>query len=141
MGTLKHMTFSTLLLTLIVCTQANKADARIKPTPIFPSNGTVLGNGCENRSKDIIWKFRWTEPILGTTRYHLYVIGPNAEIPLLDRSDITSTTYTDTSSGSYIANQNTRGWRWKVRALMNGIWSDWSEERAFDVEPLNTACR
>ena len=25
------------------------------------------------------------------------------------------------------------GWRWKVRALVNGIWTDWSEERTFEV--------
>ena len=29
------------------------------------------------------------------------------------------------------------GWRWKVRALVEGIWTDWSEERTFEVAPLD----
>jgi len=33
------------------------------------------------------------------------------------------------------------GWIWKVRAKINGSWADWSPERTFDVEPLNTDCQ
>jgi hypothetical protein len=130
------------LFTSITCVQVEQAQARVRPSPIAPVNGAIMDNGCTNRSNGITWTFRWTEPMLGVTRYHLYVFAPNSQNPAIDRSDITSTTYRDRSPGSYIAEQNRRGWRWRVRALLNNqFWTDWSDESSFDVEPLNTDCR
>ena len=48
---------------------------------------------------------------------------------------LTSSSFRFEHKGGYIADQNRLGWRWKVRALVNDIWSDWSEERTFDVAP------
>lgn len=139
---LQRVSLPIVLLTSVAFMQVEQAQARVRPTPIAPANGAALDNGCENRSNGVTWTFSWTEPILGVTRYHLYVIGQNAQNPVIDRSDITSTVYTDRSPGSYIAEHNRRGWRWRVRALLNNqFWTDWSEERTFDVEPLNTDCR
>jgi hypothetical protein len=62
------------------------------------------------------------------------VTGARATTPIINAT-LTSSSYRHETKG-YIADQNRLGWRWKVRALVQGIWTDWSEERTFDVAPL-----
>jgi hypothetical protein len=139
---LRRFSLPMALFTSITLIRVEQAQARVRPTPIAPASRAVMDNGCANRSNGITWTFRWTEPILGVTRYHLYVVGANAQNPVINQTDITSAVYTSRSPGSYIAEQNRRGWRWRVRALLNNqFWTDWSDESSFDVEPLNTDCR
>jgi hypothetical protein len=127
-------------LALMLFTPINKARAEIRPELIDPINGVVLDNGCENRSNDIVWNFFWRE-ISGATHYQLYVIGDTAENPIINRSDITNAFYEDRSAGSYIIDSNRFRWRWYVRAVVNGAWTQWSEPGLFDVESVNTDCR
>ena len=104
------------------------------PTLDKPAAGATLDNGAFDGSKAYAWDFDWSD-VPGATQYHLYVIGPKGKVPPF----INNPTLTSSSSnrfetkGGYVADSNLLGWRWKVRALVNGVWSDWSEERTFDV--------
>lgn len=104
---------------------------------ILPENNALLDNGCYGQSNKITWYFDWND-FPNAEQYHLYVIGPNAKNPVIDK-DIVESEYKDESDG-YIANKNRLNWTWKVRAMVDGVWTDWSETRTFDVEPLNTDC-
>jgi hypothetical protein len=109
------------------------------PTLISPRSGAVLDNGCSDKSDEIRWTFNW-RGVLGATKYHLYVKGANAQYPLINKSNLTTSNYIHKTFG-YIANQNRNNWKWKVRAYVNGNWGGWSTERSFNVEPLNTDCQ
>ena len=116
----------------------NPASAQWIPTLVFPSEGAELENGCDDKSVEKRWVFDWDD-CPGAEAYHLYVIGPHALYPLIDEYLINTSNYTFKSYG-YIIPRNSYGWKWKVRAMIEGIWGSWSEERFFNVEPLNTHC-
>jgi hypothetical protein len=120
---------------------AARQNSSFAPNLIAPEIGAVLDNGCcINRENDgASWKFEW-ESVPQATRYHLYVIGRTAKNPVIDRSDITATSFLKQGRGDYIVDRYYKGWRWKVRAMVAGTWREWSPERTFDVEPLNTDC-
>jgi endonuclease/exonuclease/phosphatase family metal-dependent hydrolase len=108
------------------------------PRLISPKKGAILDNGCTGGRNEIVWNFKWSE-LSNATLYQLYVKGDKAWIPIIN-------TYTNKPSyhfqgGGYIIEANRFNWRWKVRALIGGKWYGWSENRRFDVEPLNTDCR
>ncbi len=105
------------------------------PQLISPKKGAVLDNGTTGRGNNIVWDFKWSR-LTNATLYHIYVKGNKATIPLINY-------YTKEPSyhfqqGGYIIDRNRFNWRWKVRAKINGSWYGWSENRRFDVEPLNT---
>lgn len=109
------------------------------PKLISPSNGAVLDNGCYGWSNLKTWNFDWSD-CPGATCYHLYVRQyPNATIPIIDNNDITISNYTYKGYG-YVIDINRFNWKWKVRAMVNGQWGPWSEERTFDVEPIDSDC-
>ncbi|VXD24230.1 hypothetical protein PL8927_80022 [Planktothrix serta PCC 8927] len=111
----------------------------LAPKLTFPQPSDILDNGCvPPLENDIVWVFSWSE-IPNATAYHLYVMGTNALNPVINNSNLTSTDYIS-KSRAYIADQNRMGWKWKVRAMVNGEWGNWSQEQVFDVEPLNTDC-
>lgn len=128
---------SFLLLSTIALSQPGMA--AVVPKLIFPEAQDVLDNGCLNLRSGIFWTFVWSE-VPNATSYHLHVIGATALNPVINNPDLPSPDYIHRQFGSYIADQNRLGWRWKVRAKVNGRWTPWSEERGFDVERLNTDC-
>jgi hypothetical protein len=116
-------------------------DTSLPPGPalVSPTAGAELDNGCKTTPSagSIEWDFGWTD-VPGATAYHLYVFGPpNMTIPLIDDStiDASNSSYHYSSPGSYVDDTNLSGWIWRVRALVNGTWTAWSEERSFDVAP------
>ena len=115
-------------------------DKQIEPPALIsPVEYAVLDNGCQNRTNGIEWDFKWTD-VPAARLYHLYVVGPQAKYPVINNAEITYAAYQDIRAESYIIESNRRGWRWKVRALVGNEWSEWSEERTFDVEAMNTDC-
>jgi hypothetical protein len=120
---------------------AARQNRSFAPNLIAPENGALIDNGCSIKpeSDGASWKFEW-EGVPQATRYHLYVISPEAQYPTINSSDITATSLLREDRGSYIADGNNKGWRWKVRAMVAGTWGEWSPERTFDVEPVNTDC-
>jgi len=105
---------------------------------IAPDNNAVLDNGANICSNLIEWFFDWND-IPSAQKYHLFVKGRTAINPVIDNENISISEFSS-SSYSYIVNRNIEGWTWKVRAMVNGVWTDWSEIRTFDAEPLNTDC-
>ncbi len=109
------------------------------PTLISPESDAVLDNNCQDRSDFIEWDFDWSD-VPGATKYHIYVIGDGAINPLID-TIINSSSYHFYDDDGYITDANRFNWTWNVRAGNDsGDWSEWSEIRYFDVEPLNTDC-
>jgi hypothetical protein len=92
----------------------------------------VLANGSRD-GRPFAWEFAWAE-VPGTSRYHLHVIRPGLTRALVDASELVGTSCR-LDRGGVILDAFRLGWRWKVRAQVNGVWSDWSEERTFDVQP------
>lgn len=105
------------------------------PQLISPQEGETLDNGRTDGQDYIIWDFDWSD-IYGAIKYNLYVKHTGSQFPAIDR-EIDSSSFHREDSG-YIIDRNRFGWKWKVRFYANGRWSDWSEERSFNVEPVNT---
>jgi serine/threonine protein kinase/WD40 repeat protein/tetratricopeptide (TPR) repeat protein len=103
------------------------------PTLLKPDLGATLPNGAPGRANKEVWPFAWAE-VPGASRYQLQVLGPTAKMALIDEL-LTSSSHQFQSTG-YVADTSRKGWRWKVRAQVKDGWTDWSEERTFDVAPL-----
>ncbi len=129
------------LAALLICSVIIPLRQDDKPAPALrsPQDQAVMDNDCRNRQDGADWKFKW-DKVPNASRYHLYVIGARAQYPVVDEPTIKKTSYRRKTSGSYIAEHNRLGWQWKVWAMVNGKWGEWSKERKFDVEPLNTDC-
>ena len=106
------------------------------PILISPKEGAVLDNGRRDGKDYLIRDYDWTD-VNRATKYNLYVKHSGSNFPGIDEEILTSF-YHKKEYGSYIANHNRFGWKWKVRAYVDGMWRGWSEERSFDVEPEDT---
>jgi len=97
-----------------------------------------MDNNCEDQSDSIDWAFSWSS-VAGATKYQINVISSTGGT-YIDET-VTATTF-DYSHETHVEPDSSRqGWGWKVRAGNDsGIWSEWSEQRSFDIEPLNTDC-
>lgn len=103
-----------------------------------PRNNAVLDNGCTNRTNRVNWGFAW-QKVNGASYYHLMVYKPGKN-PFINIQKIQRSSYL-TNRRSYVSNSNRFGWKWKVRAFVNNRWTNWSTERTFNVEPVNTDCK
>ena len=122
-----------------VVTSTGDADVVVRiPSLVAPLPGAVLDNGCRNFSDLMQWRFDW-QSCPGADAYHLWVKGSTATIPVIDSAAFTDSEHTRESFG-FVANQNRRGWRWRVRARYGTEWADWTPEQTFDVEPEDTDC-
>jgi len=99
------------------------------PWLLAPEQQALLENGCDGA---FVWEFDWMDTP-GATHYWLYVFRQNAGGPAVDRSNLTVSAFQHRSTG-YVGSHNTGGWRWKVRAKIDGQWGKWSEERTFNVK-------
>lgn len=97
-----------------------------------------VDNGCTDFSNDLELFFDWPD-CEGATKYHLYVKRETATSPIISNSEITESFFRETRSG-FISDINRHDWVCKVRALINGTWTDWSIDRTFSFEPVNTDC-
>jgi hypothetical protein len=101
-----------------------------------PQAGEVMDNGCDG-SDVVDWRFSWS-PVAQAARYHLWVAREGSANPMINQQ-VSSPEYAQANPG-YIATHNLGGWSWRVRAQVNGTWSEWSESRPLAVEPLGTDC-
>jgi hypothetical protein len=108
----------------------------IPPRLASPQAGQVMDNGCDG-SDVVDWRFTWGA-VNQAAVYHLWVAREGSANPMINQQ-VGSTEYAQANPG-YIANHNLGGWSWRVRAQVNGTWSEWSESRPFGVEPLGTDC-
>jgi serine/threonine protein kinase len=114
-----------------------KAPSGLAPGPALlkPAAGATLDNSDLYGTKSRVWDFDWAD-VPGATQYHLAVIMPTAKRPTIDVSTLTSSSYRFEAKGC-ISDPYRRGWRWKVRAQVRGVWTNWSEERTFDLAPVD----
>lgn len=109
------------------------------PTLYSPTNNSKVDNGCStNVNESLSWNFTWSA-VSGARQYHLYVKNDKSANPLINEY-LTATRFNHLRRGSYVANHLLTGWKWYVRANVNGKWSEWSQARSFTVEALNADC-
>ena len=104
------------------------------PELLSPINNEIVDNGCTNGEDKAIWDFDWTD-ILDAEYYHLYVISDGYQHPGIDDSTIENSFYHFEAGYT-----GTGPWRWRVRAMINGFWYNWSEIGTFYAEPVNSDC-
>lgn len=122
----------------IFTTDFGRIDCLIPPNLIYPIAGHIVDNGCSDFSNPKEWNFHWSS-LPNATKYHIYSIHPNAQIPVVDQI-VNSNTYNFISYG-YVPNTNRFNWSWKVRSGNDADqWSEWSENSYFDVELVDTDC-
>ncbi len=98
------------------------------PLLVFPPPKIVIGK------KSQVWQFKW-EPVVGASKYHLFVKGPRAATPTINNAELQQCSYFGHTP--LVPDANRIGWRCKVRAFVQDGWTDWSEERTFDIELAN----
>ena len=108
------------------------------PTLLTPEEGASMDNGCANRENGILWEFDWSD-CAGAQSYEIYVKQRNEQEPLIDRAALTTSSFSMLEN-RIVPEELRLGWFWKVRAEVNGVLGDWSPERNFDVERVNTDC-
>lgn len=102
-----------------------------------PVHGATLDNGCSDSSDLVLWSFDWED--CENTLYNIFIMSSVDTIPIIDEWLVNSE-YTYMDSSSFIADTNRFGWTWKVRAHADEEDGEWSEEREFSVEAVNTDC-
>jgi hypothetical protein len=105
---------------------------------LAPSQGAILDNGCTNRENGIRWEFDWSD-CPDAQFYEFYLQQRGTQEPRVDARNLTSSSFTVLESG-FIFEEARTGWFWKVRSRIDGIWSNWSPERDFEVEPVDADC-
>jgi len=105
------------------------------PTLIAPEADATMDNGCSDGSNLIIWDFDWSD-VPNATEYNLWVKAEANTVPYINSNTVTSAYHLE----GYGWTAYTGTWFWKVRAKVGGEWQDWSEERAFYLEPVETDC-
>lgn len=115
---------------------SGEPDVLRPPILLLPPAGAIMDNGCYNFSNKIEWFFDWTD-VRGATKYNLYMRNLAAAYPSIDVVVSVSEYY----HWMYAYISNLDNWIWKVRAGDDeNVWSGWSEERNFNVEPIDTDC-
>lgn len=116
---------------------ARLAASSCVPELVSPTTDSSLDNGRIDGRDSETWDFDWTD-CPGASGYQILVIGPHAIYPVVDDSFISESSFRNITCGSYVADQNRFGWRWRVRASTNGQWGNWSAEGRFNVERVDT---
>jgi hypothetical protein len=104
--------------------------ASTSPKLLSPVDGAVLKNNVPD-----MWEFSWSK-VPKAERYHIYIahstlidspaVSQEMDVPVYRMPN----PHLMRSSGPL-----RQGWTWKVKALVGGEWSKWSDVRTFDVEP------
>lgn len=107
--------------------------ARCAVTLVTPKDNTRFRERQLSSGKlELKLSFRW-DPCPGASRYNLLVTTPDAQINLINEDTVLSPTFEYTRRDpDGIRN---RTWIWKVRAFIEGRWTDWSETRGFTIAP------
>jgi hypothetical protein len=101
----------------------------------YPEPNAVLDNGRTDGRDNTIWHFEWSD-CENRDRYHLYVRHPASGLVIVDKDNIRQSLHHSVYYGVIPEDQRS-GWQWRVRAMMKGVWSEWSSWQPFDVEKAN----
>ena len=97
-----------------------------------------MDNGCSNRQNGILWEFDWDE-CAGAESYEIIIKQRNDPLGAVERAGLHTSSFT-LLENKIVSEELRLDWTWKVRATVNGVVGDFSPERNFTVEPLNTDC-
>jgi hypothetical protein len=106
------------------------------PDQVLPEEAAVMDNGCTNQDNGILWDFDWDD-CPGADMYSIHLSHPSLETPF-DR-DLTISQFS-LLEDRVLPDEARIGWTWRVRARVNGVWGNYTADRTFDVERLNTDC-
>lgn len=106
------------------------------PNQVLPEDGSEMDNGCTNQDNGISWEFDWDD-CPGAEMYSIHIDHSSLETPF-DR-DLPVSAFS-LLEDRVLPEEQRIGWTWKVRAMVNGIWGNYTPDRTFDVERLNTDC-
>ena len=106
------------------------------PPQLTPEEAAEMDNGCTSQDNGISWEFDW-EDCPEAEAYSIHLDHPSLETPF-DR-DLTESSFS-LLEDRVIPEESRIGWTWKVRARVNGLWGNYSPDRTFDVERVNTDC-
>jgi hypothetical protein len=111
---------------LITFTTPIRADI----TLYAPQTNALLANGNENKRTSYTWNFDWAD-VPNAEQYEIYIIHPNDH----KKSFIQNTPVSKYQLVQRQPRTNTElnGWKWKVRAFINGSYREWSATRTFNV--------
>lgn len=105
------------------------------PMPIAPETGAILDNGRTDGADQVTMHFDWSD-CPGAREYHL-MVGPISMNPVIDQF-MPESFFDYVNPGASFTEEYLNTWAWKVRPDINGQWTPWSEERTFEIEPINT---
>ena len=126
------------LLLMAFCLLTFTMNAQDPPTILSHSEGQVVDNGCDGQYRPlegIYDTYLWTE-VPGATLYNLHTYIPGALFEVIDVN-------VPTTSYNYICNECLTYFptiEIKVRALVNGQWTEFSPIITVNFEPVNTDC-
>ena len=106
------------------------------PDQVLPEDAAVMDNGCTNQDNGILWEFDWDD-CPGADMYSIHLSHSSLEAPF-DR-DLTISQFS-LLEDRVLPDEARIGWTWRVRARVNGVWGNYTADRTFDVERLNTDC-
>jgi hypothetical protein len=97
------------------------------PNLVGPADGVVVKGDVPE-----LWEFSWSK-VPRAELYYIYI----AHSTLIDHpvvsQEVDVTFFRTQFRPSSV--EVCKGWTWKVRAMVGGEWSNWSEVRTFDVMP------
>jgi hypothetical protein len=106
------------------------------PVPLLPEDTAEMDNGCTNGDNGILWDFDW-EDCPDAEAYFIQLQHSTLDTPL--ERELTESQFS-LLEDRVVPEESRLGWTWKVRAKVNGIWGNYSPDRTFDVERVNTDC-
>ena len=113
-------------------------DAPVKaaaPSLLEPVAGAVMSNAKPDDDKAAVWEFQWSA-VPGADRVpSSSSISPTRRRPRSMMRHIASTSYRADRKRRSFPRAVASGWKWRVRAIVKDQWTDWSEERSFEVAP------
>ena len=108
------------------------------PALFQPDAGAVLDSNCTLSSTHLTWEFSWST-CPGAESYHLWVKAADSDRPAIDDRSLKVNLVKDERPGVLGLPRRT-AWRWRVRSKQAGVWNPWSEERPFEIDPIDEGC-
>ena len=106
-----------------------------RPELRSPKENAVLAQRRRSDGKvETKWTFSWSG-CPAASRYHLYVIGPGAQNPIVNLDNIVGESHV--SRSTHFGITSLEGWTWKVRAYVDGEWGEWSRTGVFNVSKVS----
>jgi hypothetical protein len=102
------------------------------PALLGPAEGAVLAKGHGTPAAPFAWEFTWAE-VPRAERYEVVVDNAIDPPPHKTAKEVEAPRHRVETSVIYF--KRLEGWSWKVRVRVRGRWSQWSESRAFTLEP------